>query len=113
MSKCKDNPEKECTCFENDFTKARKAIQDYRDSISKRFKGADGHMIGGSKYKEMQCEPWKEMELTESKEDFLTYLRIAAKKHQLRLGQKEGTTILEDMEKAEHIIQKWIEVYKS
>ena len=116
MVKCKFNPAKECNCIEkckvenpiHETPFSRKAYDEVKE-----YRLADGHMVGSSKYKEMRLEPWKEMEMSETKEDFLTYLRLAAKKHQLRLGRKVGSNILEDMEKAEHIIQKWIEVYKS
>ncbi len=106
---CKDNPNRKCACG-----KEKPVHEDsFHLKLTRDIAKANRRMVGGSKYKDMKMEPWDEMEATETKEDFLIYLRIAAKKHQLRLGKKEGTTILEDMEKAHHILEKWIEVYKS
>ena len=63
--------------------------------------------IGGDHYKKHSIQPWDAMEQWMSKEEFNGFLKGNAIKYLARSNDKGG---LEDVKKANHYLQKYLEV---
>jgi hypothetical protein len=69
--------------------------------------GASSKQIGGTHYTSKTIQPWDAMAVWMSKEEFVGFLRGNAIKYLARCNDKGG---VEDVKKAQHYIQKLIEV---
>jgi len=65
------------------------------------------HQVGGDHYASKAIQPWDAMECWLSPEGFREYLRGNAIKYLARCNEKGG---LEDIQKAQHYLEKLIEV---
>jgi hypothetical protein len=68
---------------------------------------ADQQQVGGNHYKDLSVQPWVAMESWMTTEQFAGFLRGNAIKYLARCDSKGG---LEDVKKAQHYIQKLLEV---
>lgn len=68
---------------------------------------ADQEQVGGNHYKEQAVQPWAAMESWMTPEQFVGFLRGNAIKYLARADKKGG---LEDIKKAQHYINKLVEV---
>ena len=68
---------------------------------------ADLQQVGGNHYKDLSVQPWSAMESWMTPEQFAGFLRGNAIKYLARCDSKGG---LEDVRKAQHYIQKLLEV---
>lgn len=68
---------------------------------------ADQQQVGGNHYKDLSVQPWIAMESWMTTEQFAGFLRGNAIKYLARCDSKGG---LEDVKKAQHYIQKLLEV---
>jgi hypothetical protein len=68
---------------------------------------ANNRMVGGTHYTSRTVQPWTAMEAWMSKEEFVGFLRGNAIKYLARCNEKGG---VEDVKKAQHYIEKLIEV---
>ena len=71
--------------------------------------GASARQVGGDHYRKLGIQPWEAMEAWYSTEEFLAYLKLTAVAYQARAGHKGPEH--EDIEKAHHVLEKWLEVY--
>jgi hypothetical protein len=69
--------------------------------------GASTKQIGGTHYASKTVQPWDAMSAWMSKEEFVGFLRGNAIKYLARCNEKGG---VEDVKKAQHYIEKLIEV---
>ena len=69
---------------------------------------ADADQVGGLHYNKLQIQPWTAMEAWMTPEQFEGFLRGNAIKYLARAGKKGDA--LEDVKKAQHYLQKLIEV---
>lgn len=68
---------------------------------------ADQQQVGGNHYKDLSVQPWSAMESWMTTEQFAGFLRGNAIKYLARCDSKGG---LEDVKKAQHYMQKLLEV---
>ena len=68
---------------------------------------ADCRQIGGTHYTSKSIQPWDAMGAWMSKEEFVGFLRGNALKYLARCNDKGG---VEDVKKAQHYIEKLLEV---
>ena len=68
---------------------------------------ASEYQIGGNHYKNLGVEPWDAIQAWMSPESFAGFLRGSAIKYVARCDKKGG---LEDIKKAQHYLEKLIEV---
>ena len=70
---------------------------------------ADDTQVGGTHYKTMGVQPWDAMSAWMTHEEFCGFLRGNAIKYIARCNAKGG---LEDIEKAQHYLQKLAEIWE-
>lgn len=68
---------------------------------------ASDKQVGGTHYTTKSIQPWQAMESWMSKEEFVGFLRGNALKYLARCNDKGG---IEDVKKAQHYIEKLLEV---
>jgi predicted O-linked N-acetylglucosamine transferase (SPINDLY family) len=71
---------------------------------------ANARQVGGDHYKSKAIQPWDAMAEWMSPEEFAGFLRGNAIKYLARCKDKDG---IKDVEKAQHYIEKLLEVLKS
>lgn len=67
---------------------------------------ADDYMVGGDHYKRLEIEPWAAMEAWSTVHEFLGFLKNSAIGYLARANLKGD---LEDIQKAKHCLEKYIE----
>ena len=72
---------------------------------------ADTKQIGGDHYNNLAVQPWAAMGSWFTKEQFSGFLLGNALKYIARAGKKGSA--LDDIKKANHYLEKWIEVQES
>jgi len=72
---------------------------------------ADANQVGGLHYNKLEIQPWTAMESWLTPEQFAGFLRGNAIKYLARAGKKGDA--LEDIKKAQHYLDKLIEVMES
>lgn len=83
-------------------------------SPADRTTGADTRQIGGDHYLNMGVEPWKALEDWLTLTEFVGYLRGTTIAYLARAGRKDTSrTLLEDLSKAHHCLEKLLEVLKN
>jgi hypothetical protein len=68
---------------------------------------ASDKQVGGTHYRTKSIQPWDAMESWMSREEFVGFLRGNALKYLARCNDKGG---VEDVKKAQHYIEKLLEV---
>ena len=71
---------------------------------------ANDIQVGGDHYKSKPIQPWDAMGVWMSKEEFVGFLRGNVIKYMARCNEKGG---IKDVEKAQHYMQKLLEVLKA
>lgn len=64
--------------------------------------------VGGDHYSKLKIQPWDVAECILTTDQFLGHLRMTAIKYLMR----DKDNPIQDMEKAKHYIEKWLEVAK-
>lgn len=75
---------------------------------------ANNRQIGGDHYKNLDVEPWDAMQAWSTREEFAGYLRNTAVAYLARVNaDATARGGVEDVKKAEHVLQKLVEVMQS